>query len=174
MIQADLRVMLLVLLAGAAGLLGAGWVRAGAWSGALLVAGLAALWVVWLVLGNGRLPGALPFLATALLLAGAGALWLNEAGVVWAYLGVIGVVAAWDLGGLYGRLQTHAPHIANESGIIYGRLRQNAWLAGLSILGFVAWALLRPPFIFDRTILLVLLLLWGLAYLLRQLRAGEE
>lgn len=173
MTRADLRVMLFVLLASAATLLGAGWALAGAWWGAFLVAGLAALWAAWLALGDGRLPGALPLLAIALLLAGARALWQNEAGVVWTYLGAIGVVVAWNLGGLYGRLQTHAPHIANESGLIYGRLRQNAWLVGLSILGFVAWALLRPSFNFDLTVLLVLLLLWGLAYLLRQLRVGE-
>lgn len=170
----SLKTLLFALLAAAAVLLGAAWVLAGAWWGVLWVTAVTGLWIAWLVADGVRLPGALPFWALALLLSGAGALWVSEAGVVWAYQGVVGVMIAWNLSGLYGRLQTHAPHIAHESALINGRLRQVAWLVGLSLLGFTAWALLRPAYNFDRTVLLVLLLLWGLSYLLRQLRAEEE
>lgn len=170
----SLKTLLFALLAAAAVLLGAAWVLAGVWWGVLWVTAVTGLWIAWLVADGVRLPGALPFLALALLSSGAGALWVSEAGVVWAYQGVVGVMIAWNLSGLYGRLVAHTPHIMHEKALLHGRLRQVAWLVGLSLLGFVAWALLQPAFNFNRTVLLVLLLLWGWAYLLRQLRAEEE
>ncbi len=99
----DLKVLLYVLLAMGATMLCAGWGMAAvaetavAWWGVPVILVITALWIGWLELGHGRLPGALPWLALALLLSGAGALWVSEAGVVWTFLGVLGVVAAWDV-----------------------------------------------------------------------------
>ncbi len=180
MITNDLKVLLYVLLTMGAAMLCAGWgmaavaETAAAWWGVLFVLAVAAGWMAWFTWGDGRLPGALPWLALALILGGAGALWVSEAGAVWVFLGVVSAVAAWDVSLFYGRLHSHAAYISGEKSLIRSHLVQLAWLAGLSILGFTAWALLNLPYEFDRTLLMVLLLLWGLSYLLRQLRAGEN
>ncbi len=176
----DLKVLLYVLLAMGATMLCAGWGMAAvaetavAWWGVPVILVITALWIGWLELGHGRLPGALPWLALALLLSGAGALWVSEAGVVWTFLGMLGVVAAWDVSLFYGRLHPHMAYISGEKNLIRSHLVQLAWLAGMSMAGFIAWALLNPPYAFDRTLLVVLLLLWGLSYLLRQLRSREN
>lgn len=180
MTGSDLKVLAYVLLAAGAVMLCVGWSMAAvaetavAWWGVPVILLITALWISWLELGRGRLPGALPWLGLFLTLGGAGALWVSEAGAVWVFLGVLGVVVAWDVSLFYGRLQPYMTYISGEKNLIHAHLRQLAWLVGLSIAGFAAWALLNLPYAFDRTLLLVLLLLWGLSYLLRQLRPREN
>ncbi len=164
----SLKPLSLMLLVTAATLHSVGWLLTGNWWGTLLSLALAALWAAWLTLGNARPPGALPYLATALLLSGAGALWQAQSGLVWVYLGGLATLATWQVGELDALLRQYAPYLAHETVLINGRLRQLALFVTLSLVGLLAWALIPPTLSFERVLVLTLLLLWALAYLLRQ------
>lgn len=168
--------LLLFLLVSLNGLL-IGWVLATAvsWRGAVVAAVLTGLWLLWLAQNGRRWPGAPDGLVALLALVAIWALWAARPVGLPAYFGLIGLLVAWDLSVLNGRLHHPDVHVADAPGLIRARSGRLLALALVSLLALPLVGWLSVPFQFDRVLLLTLALLLSLRYLAGQigLKSGD-
>jgi hypothetical protein len=126
------------------------------------------LWLFWLAQGGQRWPDALAGLVALLGALAVWALLADPPGGLPLYFGLLGLLAAWDLSGAYGRFQQPEAHIADLGGLIRARNGRLLALLVISALALPLVGRLSVPFQFDWVLLLAVLLLFSLRFLVGQ------
>lgn len=165
---AGLAAALAVALTGAA-VVRAGWLEA---LPAVVAAGVG--WTWWLLDDRARRRGAL-LNGAALLLLGllpVAVVHRPEAGL-WAYGALVAGVAAWDVGGVFGRIHTHP--VADPVPLVRPHLRRLALFVTAAVAARLAFGLfvgVRPTF--EGALLAAALLIAAAGYLVRTLRRDSD
>ena len=170
MSAAHLKGLIFALLAATALLLGGAFVVVGQAAGVAVVAVAAVAWAVCLLPGAGRLRGAPNALTLLLIAASAAAALLAAPARAWAYAGVVGVLAAWDLSLFWGRLES-APRVVATGELIAAHLRSLGIVVGAAVLAYPVAAIVDVRPNFELALLSGAALIFAVAYLVRLLRA---
>lgn len=150
-------------------LLSGAYVVAGQWWGVGLVLLLGGVWAAWLWRGEERWPWAESLLLILLALSTIGPLLPREQPFFFSYGGILATIIAWDLRRFWRHLDHH-PHGTRPQTLIAIHLRRLGAVVLLALLGLALTRLLSLPFNFGWSLALGLILIFGLRFLVQQMR----